>query len=228
MLIVALVPAFNEANRIGNVISGAHEYVDKVIVCDDGSRDATTKTSLEYGAEVIRHHLNLGYGAALRTLFLKAQTFDADVFVTMDSDGQHDPSFIPALVEPIVNGQADIVIGSRFLSNGGEFTPAHRRLAIKLITRLAGFVSGENLTDLQSGLRAYRGSALNLVTPSRAGMGASTEIILRAAASRLRIREIPVSIAYNEKRNSWRKIVHQFLDVVDSIIRFDRGKSLIR
>ena len=225
-MIVALVPAFNEASRIGKLISHARDFVDMVVVCDDGSLDATAVTSLALGAEVIRHQVNLGYGAALRTLFLKAQTLDADVFVTIDSDGQHDPASIPALVEPIINGWADVVIGSRFLMGSNKSTPAHRRLAIKLITRVVGFVVGQTFTDLQSGLRAYSRSALGLVTPSRRGMGASIEIILRAAALRLRIDEIPVSITYNDKRNPWVQTFRQFLDLFYSVIRFNQKKLL--
>jgi glycosyltransferase involved in cell wall biosynthesis len=212
--VVALVPAFNEQKRIAEVISHARNFTSKVLVCDDGSTDSTARISLDSGAEVIRHSRNAGYGAALRSLFLKARSMSADAFVTLDSDGQHDAGFIPALVEPIIRGKADLVIGSRFLSKKLDFTPPHRRVAIKLITRLCDITGQYGFTDMQSGFRAYNGKALAVTCPIRHGMGASTEIVKRATSSRLRIREIPVPVYYNGEGPSVLGSVFQFLDVL--------------
>jgi glycosyltransferase involved in cell wall biosynthesis len=217
-MIVALLPAYNEENRISEVIYQAYQHVEKVVVCDDGSTDHTYSRSVEAGAEIIRHKCNMGYGASLRSLFLKASTIPADAFVTVDSDGQHDANFIPALTKPIARGEADLVIGSRFLSEKLDFTPLHRKMAIRLITRLCDLTSKYGLTDVQSGFRAYSRRALEVTCPVRAGMGASTEIVKRATRSNLRIREIPVPIYYDGENPSFVASALQFLDVLRSTL----------
>jgi glycosyltransferase involved in cell wall biosynthesis len=216
-MIVALLPAFNEEKRIATVIDKAQEFVDRVIVCDDGSTDATYEKAVDCGAEIISHERNLGYGAALRSLFTHAKIFPAQAFVTIDSDGQHDSSYIPKLTAPILRGEADVVIGSRFL-RGRDATPAHRRIAIKLITGLCDVVTGNEFTDLQSGFRAYNSRAITLTCPTRPGMGASTEIIMKATKSRLRLKEIGVPIYYNGDRTSPVESARQFIDVINSIV----------
>ena len=217
-MIVALVPAYNEESQISDVIKQAYRYAQKVVVCDDGSADSTYSLSVQAGAEVVRHSKNMGYGAALRSLFLKASTFPADAFVTVDSDGQHDASFIPALTEPIIKKEADLVIGSRFLSEKLDYTSPIRRMAIKLITRLCDLRDQYGFTDLQSGFRAYNRNALAVTCPLRRGMGASIEIIRRATISRLRIREIPVPIYYNGENTPLVSSARQFLEVIRSTL----------
>jgi len=224
-MIVALVPAYNEEKRISEVVRQSYQFVDKVLVCDDGSTDSTYRLSVEAGAEVIKHKRNLGYGASLRSLFLEAGRIPADAFVTVDSDGQHDPKFIPALAKQILNDQADIVIGSRFLSGATSHTPPVRRLLIKLITRLCDPTGVYGLTDLQSGFRAYGERALAVTCPTRLGMGASTEIIRRATSSYLRIREVPVPIYYDVERNPLFRSAVQFLDVVGSTLSLNLPRN---
>jgi len=214
--IVALVPAHNEEDSIPDVIRETLRFTNRVIVCDDGSTDSTSRFSLESGAEVIRHKRNAGYGAALRTLFKRARDIPADAFVTVDSDGQHDSRFIPALTEPILKGEADVVIGSRFLSPRLDFTPPHRKIAIKLINHLFDPQGRYRFTDLQSGFRAYNRKAIAVTCPTRTGMGASTEIIKRALKTKLRVREVPVPIYYNGKPPSLISSVLQFVDVFRS------------
>jgi len=217
-MIVALLPAYNEEDRISEVVHQVYRHVEKVLVCDDGSTDHTYSLSVQAGAEVIRHKQNMGYGASLRSLFLKANTIPADMFVTVDSDGQHDTNFIPSLTAPIVRREADIVIGSRFLSQRLDFTPPHRKIAIKLITRLCDITNMYGFTDLQSGFRAYTMRALEITCPVRMGMGASIEIIRRATRSKLKIREVPVPIYYNGENPSFVNSTLQFLDVLRSTL----------
>jgi len=216
-MIVALLPAHNEEKRIGEVIGKAYRFVDMVIVCDDGSTDSTYGEALEFGAEVIKHTKNMGYGAALNSLFTRAQTLQAGAFVTIDSDGQHDSAYVPALTEPILKGKADIVIGSRFLSET-NFTPPHRKIAIKLITSLCDIMTRNGFTDLQSGFRAYNPRAISKTCPTRPGMGASTEIIMKALRAGLSIKEVGVPIYYNGEKTSPFNSAKQFLDVINSII----------
>jgi len=112
---IACIPAFNEEGRIGGVVVQVRKYVDRVVVCDDGSVDLTGAIAEGLGAVVIRHGRNLGKGAALRSAFLRARELGADVVVMLDADGQHDPEEIPELVEPILRGEADMVVGSRYV-----------------------------------------------------------------------------------------------------------------
>jgi glycosyltransferase involved in cell wall biosynthesis len=217
-VIVALIPAYNEERNIADVIRQAREFASRVLVCDDGSTDSTYSLSLVSGADVIKHRLNAGYGAALRSLFLMAKNIPADAFVTIDSDGQHDSRFIPALTDPVVKRKADLVIGSRFLSKRLDFTPPHRKMAIRLITRLCDVNGQHGFTDLQSGFRAYNSHALAVTCPRRTGMGASIEIIKRATRSRLRIREVPVPIYYRDEDVSLLRSALQFFDVLRSTL----------
>jgi len=126
--VVVGVPAFNEERTIAKVVLGAQKYADRVLVCDDGSTDMTGEIAEKLGAEVIRHERNLGKGVALRSLFEAGRRIGADVFVTLDADDQHDPEDIPRLVEPILRGDADVVIVNRFRFEGS--VPAVRGGAI--------------------------------------------------------------------------------------------------
>lgn len=215
---MALIPAYNEQASIAKVILNAHKFASRVIVCDDGSTDSTYQLSLDAGAEVLRHRHNEGYGATLRTLFMKAATIQADAFVTIDSDGQHDSEFIPNLAEPILRREADLVIGSRFLSSKFDSTPPHRKLAVKLITWLFDPRREHRFTDLQSGFRAYNWKALTVTCPTRTGMGASTEIIKRALRSGLKITEEPVPIYYVGDQPTIAASIIQFIDVLRSTL----------
>jgi len=217
--IVACIPAYNEEKSIASVVLRTMRYVDKVIVCDDGSSDLTGEIAEKLGVEVIRHGRNLGYGAALSSLFRKAVELGADVVVTLDADGQHDPSYIPRLVEPIVKGEADIVIGSRFLlREAEEAVPAYRRLGIRTITWLVRKTSYRKLTDAQSGFRAYSSRVVPLIRPSEMGMGASVEILLKARRAGLRIVEVPVRVWYGEGTSTQNPLIHG-MDVVLSLVK---------
>ncbi|MEM4234770.1 MAG: glycosyltransferase family 2 protein, partial [Candidatus Methanomethylicaceae archaeon] len=117
-LVIACIPAYNEERNIASVLLKTMKYVDKVIVCDDGSLDMTGEIAERLGAEVIRHERNMGYGAALRSLFKRSAELDPDVMVTIDADSQHNPEDIKRLTDPVLKGEADIVIGSRLLVEG--------------------------------------------------------------------------------------------------------------
>jgi glycosyltransferase involved in cell wall biosynthesis len=127
-LVVACIPAFNEGRGIGGVVVRAVRYVDRVVVCDDGSVDLTGAIAEGLGAVVIRHERNRGKGAALRSAFLRARELGADVVVMLDADGQHDPEEIPGLIEPILRGEADMVVGSRYAEGSKTDAPLYRAI----------------------------------------------------------------------------------------------------
>ena len=216
---IACIPAFKEEASIAKVIVKALRHVDKVIVCDDGSPDMTAEIAERLGAEVIRHERNMGYGAALASLFKRAREMDVDVMVTLDGDGQHDPDDIPRLVDPVLNGEADMVIGSRFLSEALREIPKNRRKGIEFITRLTKRHSYRDMTDAQSGFRAYSRKAIQLITPTEYGMGASTEILLKAKEKGLKIKEIPIKINYDVEKPSTHNPLYHGLDVVLSTVK---------
>lgn len=217
-MIVACIPARNEERSIASVLAKAKPYVDKIIVCDDGSTDLTGKIAEAMGAEVIRNPKAGGYGAALARLFKHANELNPDVMVTLDADGQHDADQIPKLIEPILRGMADVVIGSRFNSQTeGQLMQRHRKFGIKAITDLTGAVSGLTLTDAQSGFRAYSRTAMQNLSPAELGMGASVEILMKIAERKLRIMEVPIATV---NVRSDRNALYHGLDVVASLIKF--------
>ena len=171
----------------------AQKYADAVIVCDDGSADLTALIAHRLGADVIKHKENRGYGAALKSLFLRARRLGADILVTLNADGYDDPSMIPVVVKPIVDKTADLVIGSRFIDNqGSEEMPFYRRIGAKVITKLVDGISKLNITDTQSGFRAYSRNALQQLSLVQNGMGASIEIINKAKKGNFNILEVGI------------------------------------
>lgn len=226
--LVACIPAVNEEKNLARVVLLAQRHVDKVIVCNDGSSDLTGEIAKRLGAEVIDHERNMGYGASLRSLFSKARQLNADVMVTLDADGQHDPSNIPTLVNPVIQGKADIVIGSRFLSEEGKNNvPTYRRRGIRLITGMARTVSFNHITDAQSGYRAYSKRALSLIDPTEFGMGASTEILLKAKEHEMSVVEVPVVMNYGKESNTHNPVTHGVGVILSIVKHFSIQRPLV-
>jgi glycosyltransferase involved in cell wall biosynthesis len=202
------LPALNEEKNIASIILQLREKYELVIVCDDGSNDLTSSISEKMGAIVIKHKKNLGYGAAIRSLFTKAKELECDILVTFDSDGQHKVSEIENVIEPIVKDDADVVIGSRFLGSIEGKIPAYRKMGIKAITNLVNSGTGKKITDSQSGFRAYSSKVLKKIIPSESGMGVSTEILIKANKNKFRISEKPITILYEGDTSSQNTLSH--------------------
>ena len=202
------LPAFNEEKNIASIITQLKKKYTLIIVCDDGSSDLTSEIAKEMGAIVIRHNTNLGYGAAIRSLFLKANELNCDILVTFDSDGQHKISDIENVIKPIQNKEANIVIGSRFIGNVEGNLPTYRKLGIKAITNLVNSNTGNKITDSQSGFRGYDKITLETIVPSDSGMGVSTEILIKANKQNFKIIETPITILYKEKISSQQTLSH--------------------
>ena len=220
--VVVGIPAFNEENSIARVVLESQKHADAVVVCDDGSSDLTAIIAERLGADVVKHEQNLGYGAAVKSLFKRALELGAEILVTLDGDGQHNPAEIPDVVKPIFHGTADVVIGSRFVdARGTEEMPLYRRFGAKLITRLVNGSSKKGVSDAQSGFRAYSRQALDRLSVVEAGMGASVEILLDANKHNLKICEVPSSCKYNngDVANSTENPVTHGMGVIMSIVR---------
>ncbi|HET6458487.1 MAG TPA: glycosyltransferase family 2 protein [Nitrosopumilaceae archaeon] len=217
-LIVIGLPAYNEEKNIAKIILKIQSVADKVIVCNDGSSDLTGDIAEKMGVLVINHPKNMGYGAAIRSLFLKAKELDADVLVTFDADGQHRIEDVAKLLEPIKNNTADIVIGSRFLDDKTKI-PKYREIGIKTITGLSNASTDVKVTDSQSGFRAYNNKVLREIVPSDFGMGVSTEILIKANNKKFRIVEVPITILY-EGDTSTHDAVSHGASVILSTMKF--------
>jgi len=215
-LIIACIPAYNEEKTIAKVVMLAQKHVDMVVVCDDGSKDLTADIAQRLGATVIRHDGNSGYGAAIQSLFRKARELDADVMVTLDADGQHNPEETPRLIQPILDGEADIVLGSRFLG-GHNDAPAYRRFGIKLITKLSK--RSRKFSDALCGFRAYSRKAVESLNLNETGMGVSAEILLETEERGLRVTEIPVLVRYKGLDTSTHNPLRHGVSVITSIVR---------
>jgi len=213
------IPAFNEEKNISKIINKLKKITDKIIVCDDGSDDSTGKIAREMGALVIRHEKNLGYGAAIRSIFLKAREQESESLITLDSDGQHRIEDIQTVLEPIKNGESDLVIGSRFLDNDGKNVPGYRKVGIKILTKLANTSLEQNITDSQSGFRGYGKRVIQEITPSESGMGVSNEILIKASKKGFQIVEVPIVILYNGDTSTHNPISHGS-SVIMSTLKF--------
>jgi len=216
-LIVAAIPAFNEEQTIAKIVARASNHVQRILVVDDGSEDDTSLIAEKLGATVIRHPRNMGKGAALRTCLDWARRERADVLVTLDADGQHDPDEIPNLVSPILSKEADVVIGNRRLS---DEMPTLRRFGARILDRATGVKSKGIVVDAQSGYRAYSRTALEKVTAAESGMGVDSEILMRARDAGLRIIETPIAVKYKDLETSTHNPVYHGLDVFFSVVKF--------
>ena len=208
MSVIVGIPAYNEEKNIAVIITRLKKITDKIIVCDDGSSDLTSKIAEGLGAIVIKHKKNLGYGAAIRSIFLKAKNLDCKILVTFDADGQHRVEDVNKVITPINNGKSDIVIGSRFLDKSEKEVPQYRKVGIKIITKVTNATIKKQLTDSQSGFRAYSKKVLNELNPSELGMGISTEILIKASAKNFRISEVPIKITYDGNTSTHNPISH--------------------
>ena len=196
--VAVVIPALNEATVIGEVITGVRNRIPLVVLVDDGSQDGTGNVARAAGARVVRHGVNLGQGAALRTGIAAALRLpEVQWIVTFDADGQHQPDDAAALVDRARQGDVDIVLGTRFGGQKVEAGPA-KRLLLKAALIYTRAETKLPLTDTHNGLRAMsRGFAEGLQLRER-GMGHATEILDRVAKSGARWVEVPVQIKYTD------------------------------
>ena len=219
MKIIIGIPAYNEEKNIAGIITKLKNVSNDIIVCNDGSTDLTANIAEDMGAIVVNHEKNLGYGGAIRSIFLKAKDLAGDVLVTFDADGQHRIEDIDGVIAPILENQSDIVIGSRFLDDSEKEVPQYRKMGIKVITKITNATIKKELTDSQSGFRAYSKQVLNEISPSETGMGVSTEILIKASSKDLKISEVPIKILYGENTSTQNPITHGS-SVIFSTIKF--------
>src|SRR5437763_3050275 len=194
--ILVAIPAFNEGTTIGSVVLKARQFASEVIVVDDGSSDDTAETAALAGAHVIQHARNLGKGVAIRSAWLYARERAPEAFVLLDGDHQHDPNDIPRLVETILSGKSDVVIGVRWGKTSGM--PMYRRVGKRALD-YATAASAKNglLTDSQSGYQVFSRHALESLEPTENGLSIESQLLLEAQGRNLRIEEVNIDSRYD-------------------------------
>lgn len=196
--IVAVIPCYNEERSIGSVVLKAKMYVDHVIVIDDGCTDKTSAIAERAGAVVIRHQHNQGKAAAANTAFDLMRKVGSRALVLLDGDGQHEPEDIPRLVAPILEGEADIVVGSRYMGRRTRI-PRLRALGQRILTATTNLGAHTHITDSQSGYRAFSPRAVQMLTFSQKGFSMESEMQFLAQEAGLRMVEIPVTMDYYQQ-----------------------------
>ena len=204
---IVCIPAYNEEVKIKDVVKKALPHVDKVVVCDDGSSDDTAILAKKAGAVVISHETNQGYGEAISTLFDYCRKNNAEIMVTLDGDGQHNPDQVPDLINVILKHNVDVVIGSRSLRDDKDL-PRYRRAGIKIITSTINSATDLKVTDAQSGFRAYSKTAIDLIHPTESGMSVSTEILLKISNNGLSMAEVPITVSYTGNTSTEHPVTH--------------------
>lgn len=208
--IYIVVPAYNESKSIRSVVQSLLEVYPNVVVVDDGSTDGTSTTIADYPVTLLRHMINLGQGAALQTGIHYAIERGADLIVTFDADGQHDVADIQALLTPILSGECDLTLGSRFLGKAHNI-PISRKFLLRVGILFTQVFSKIKVSDVHNGLRAFSRKAALSIHIRMDRMGHASEILDQAYQAELRIREVPVNIYYspyslNKGQSSWNAI----------------------
>ncbi len=188
-MIVAVMPAYNEENTVARAVQETKKYVDRVIVVDDCSSDNTAKLARQAGAFVIRHNANRGLGASLRTGFAKALETNADIIITIDADGQHEPKDVKRFVEKIKQGYG-FVLGERNLSR----YPFIKKFGNFFLNSATNFISGTNLKDTESGFRAITREALQKMYLKAERYEIAVEIVFEIGRNNIRAANIPINV----------------------------------
>lgn len=196
MKVTAIIPAYNEEPKVGEVTRTLLPYVSEIIVIDDGSTDATLYAAEQAGARGYRFSINRGQGAALRAGFKKALERGADIIITFDADGQFDPADVPRLVSPIIKNEVEAVLGSRNL--GVNNMPMMKKFLLHGAIWLTNLISGLSLSDTHNGLRAFSRSALEKLNLTQDRMAHASEIIDQIALHQIKYIEVPVTLRYTK------------------------------
>ncbi len=216
-----VIPAYNEGPCIGDVVRRVRSRFPEVVVVDDGSVDQTGQAAAEAGATVLTHLINRGQGAALKSGMEYALAQGAQVIVTFDSDGQHRLEDVDRLLKPVLEGECDVALGSRFLEPGSK-VPFIRLLTLKLGVLFTRLVSRIRVTDTHNGFRAFSRGAAERIEIRQDRMAHASEILDEIGRLKLRYREVPTQILYTEySRNKGQKSTAALQIVWDFLI----GKS---
>lgn len=214
--VVVAIPAYNEERFIGSLVIQARQFSPNVVVIDDGSSDATASIAEETGARVIRHTVNAGKSEVINTGLAWARHMGAECLIFIDGDGQHRPDELQRVAAPVLAGEADMVIGSRFLSVKSRI-PAYRRVGQFGLTAITNMASAVPVTDSQSGFRAFSRKAIETLHFNGTGLSVESEMQFQAREHGLAIVEVPISVVYAEKAK--RNPVAHGMQIIENIIK---------
>ena len=217
MKILILIPAYNEGQRIGAVVQRVRETYPQydVVVVNDGSRDDTARAARAAGAEVVSHPFNMGYGVAIQTGYKYALRHGCEYLVQMDGDGQHDPGCIPQLLAPVVSGETDFVLGSRFLGDASYEPSLARRLGMGFFRALISGLIGQRITDTTSGFQAFNRQVIGYFTTEVFPCDyPDADMLLTLHRAGFRIHEVPVrmhaSSSGKSMHSGWKPLYYMF------------------
>jgi Glycosyltransferases involved in cell wall biogenesis len=214
-----ILPVYNESTTVLiNLIHQLQELPYKIVIVDDGSDYPLRNTLIKYPITVIRHSINLGQGASIQTGFEYAMINNADYVVTFDADGQHIVNEIPTILEPLLNNQADVVLGSRFLAGAFHNASVRKTMAFKMAYIVNRFFIRKSISDTHNGFRAFNNEAIKLIRLTENKMAHATELIIQIRKYKLRLMEVPVSVHYTDysrqKGQTWYDPIRIFFDLV--------------
>jgi glycosyltransferase involved in cell wall biosynthesis len=206
--VIVVMPALNAARTLAATVSAIpREWVDEVILVDDGSHDETVELARALPLRVIWHPHNVGYGGNQKTCYLQALQDEADVVVMLHPDGQYEPTLIPELVKPIIEGRADLVLGSRLMERGGALAggmPRYKYVANRMLSAIENWGLGTALSEFHTGYRAYSRELLMTVPFLRNSLDFSfdSELLMQVVQFGFRIAEVPTRTIYAEDASS--------------------------
>ena len=214
-----ILPVYNEsATVLINLINQLNRFPFKIVMVDDGSHEPLFSTLSNYPVTIIRHEINLGQGASLQTGFEYALNNNADYVITFDADGQHMVNEIPSILQPLLNEEADVVLGSRFMIGSYHNASTRKTLAFKLASLLNRLIIRKSISDTHNGFRGFNSKALKLIKLTENKMAHATELIIQIKKNKLRYKEMPVTVHYTEysrkKGQSWYDSIRIFFDLV--------------
>ena len=220
-----LIPSFNEAEVIRSTVEDVLRHGYEVVLIDDGSTDNTRESLSGLPITYLRHKTNLGQGAALESGMAYARKHQPEIIVHFDADGQHAAEDIKALIQPILQAEADVIQGSRFLSpTSSDRIPLTRKLLLKMAVVFHGLLTSIWLSDAHIGLRALHCRAYNQIHFSLNGMGHATEFLMEVKKHRLKILEVPVNVAYTPYSLKKGKGIRSAFKILREVL-FKRGLS---
>lgn len=229
---LVLIPAYNEGARIGDVVRRVRGTVPDhdVLVVNDGSRDETALYAAAAGAEVVSHPFNLGYGVTIQTGYKYALAQGYDYLVQMDGDGQHDETYIPQLLAPVMAGETDVALGSRFLGVGGYEPSGARRVGMRFFRWLVSLLIGARITDSTSGYQAFNREVIRFFTTEVFPCDyPDADMLITLHRAGFRIREVPVrmyaNVAGKSMHSGWRPLYYLFKMLLSIFVTLLRAES---
>ena len=214
-----ILPVYNESTTVLiKLIQQLAILPYNIVIVDDGSDDPLRNTLIKYPVAIIRHPINLGQGAAIQTGFEFALINNADFVITFDADGQHQANEIPSILHPLLKNEADVVLGSRFLSGSFHNASTRKTIAFKIASLVNRLFIRNPISDSHNGFRGFNKHALSMIKLTENKMSHATELIIQIRKNKLRLKEVPVSVHYTDysrqKGQSWYAPIRIFFDLV--------------